>query len=97
MAIQIDGIVLSNKRIKSSYYLLEIDCPLIANETKPGQFVMLKTSEDNHPLLRRPFSIFKCYSNQHPMKLKRGHLLILYKKVGIGTNRMTTLDRKSVV
>ncbi len=90
MAIQTDGIVLKNRRIKSIYFLLEIDCPSIANETKPGQFVMLRTSDDNHPLLRRPFSIYKSYSTLHPRKGKRGHLFILYKKVGKGTQKMST-------
>ena len=90
MAIQTDGIVLKNRKIKSIYFLLEIDCPSIANETKPGQFVMLRTSDDNHPLLRRPFSIYKSYSTLHPRKGKRGHLFILYKKVGKGTQKMST-------
>src|SRR4030043_1949496 len=90
MAIQTDGIVLRNKKIKSIYFLLEIDCPSIANETKPGQFVMLRTSDDNHPLLRRPFSIYKNHSTLDPRKGKRGHLFILYKKVGKGTQKMST-------
>jgi len=90
MAIQTDGIVLKNRRIKSVYYLLEIDCPPIANETRPGQFVMLKTSEDPHPLLRRPFSIYRSCPTSHPTSNKRGQLSILYKKVGIGTQKMTT-------
>lgn len=90
MAIQTDGIVLKNKKLKSIYFLLEIDCPSIASETKPGQFVMIRTSYDNHPLLSRPFSIYKSYSIFHPRKGKRGHLLILYKKVGKGTQKMST-------
>jgi len=90
MAIQTDGIVLKNRKVKSIYCLLEIDCPSIANETKPGQFVMLRTSNDHHPLLRRPFSIYKSHSTLHPRKGKRGHLFILYKKVGKGTQKMST-------
>ena len=93
MAIQTDGIVLKNRKIKSIYFLLEIDCPSIANETKPGQFVMLRTSDDNHPLLRRPFSIYKSYSTLDPTKGKRGHLFILYKKVGKGTQKMSTFKK----
>lgn len=93
MAIQTDGIVLKNRKIKSIYFLLEIDCPSIANETKPGQFVMLRTSNDNHPLLRRPFSIYKSYSTLDPRKGKRGHLFILYKKVGKGTHKMSTFKK----
>lgn len=93
MPIQTDGIVIKNRKIKSIYFLMEIDCPSIANEAKPGQFVMLKTSDDSHPLLRRPFSIYKGYSTRHPKKEKRGHLFILYKNVGRGTRKMSTFKK----
>ena len=61
MPLQTDGMVVSNKRIKSVYYLLGIDCSPIADQIKPGQFVMLKVSDDRSPLLRRPFSVYKSY------------------------------------
>lgn len=93
MAIQTDGIVLRNRHIKSVYSLLELDCPSIADESKPGQFVMIQTSGDHHPLLRRPFSIYKSFSTTHPRKGKRGQLSILYKQVGIGTRKMAALKR----
>ncbi|MBN2244868.1 MAG: dihydroorotate dehydrogenase electron transfer subunit [Candidatus Aminicenantes bacterium] len=93
MPLQIDGIVVSNKRIKSLYYFLGISCPLIADQIKPGQFVMVKVSDDRSPLLRRPFSVYKSYPVSHPEKGKKGCLFILYKKVGKGTRKMTTLKR----
>jgi dihydroorotate dehydrogenase electron transfer subunit len=93
MTFQITGKVLRNERIRSLYYLLEIYCPPIATETKPGQFVMLKVSEGNAPLLRRPFSLYKSYSMHHREKEKRGRFSILYKNVGKGTQRMTTLSK----
>ena len=73
--------------------MLGIYCPQIANQIKPGQFVMLKVSDNTSPLLRRPFSVYKSYPVSHPEKRKRGHLFILYKKVGEGTRRMTTLSK----
>jgi len=72
--------------------MLRIYCPPIANQIKPGQFVMLKVSDNTSPLLRRPFSVYKSYPASHPEKRKRGQLFILYKKVGEGTRRMTTLS-----
>ena len=93
MPLLTDGTVVSNKRIKSIYYLLGIDCPRIADPIKPGQFVMLKVSDDCSPLLRRPFSVYKSYSVSHPEKGKRGYLFILYKEVGKGTRRMTALKK----
>jgi dihydroorotate dehydrogenase electron transfer subunit len=93
MAIHTKAIVLKNRRVKSVYFLLEMECPSIADETKPGQFVMLKTSEDNPPLLRRPFTIYKNYPTQGRDKKKRGQLSILYKRVGQGTQKMTLLKK----
>lgn len=93
MVVQTDGIVLDNRRIKSVYYLLELDCPPIAMEARPGQFVMVETSENHHPLLRRPFSIYRSYSATHPQKERRGHFSILYKMIGKGTLKMTTFRK----
>jgi dihydroorotate dehydrogenase electron transfer subunit len=93
MPLQTDGMVVSNKRIKSVYYLLGINCPPIADQIKPGQFVMVKVSDDRSPLLRRPFSVYKSYPVSHLEKRKKGCLFILYKKVGKGTRKMTTLKR----
>jgi dihydroorotate dehydrogenase electron transfer subunit len=85
--------VLKNGRIKSLYFSLGIYCPSIADQIRPGQFVMLKVSDDSSPLLRRPFSVYKSYPVSHPEKRKRGCLFILYKKVGKGTRKMTTLKK----
>ena len=89
MALQIDGIVQKNERIKSLYFLLTIHCPPIANAIKAGQFIMLRVSDNVSPLLRRPFSIYRSYPSDHPEKKKRGCLFILYKIVGKGTQKMT--------
>ncbi|HXX35122.1 MAG TPA: dihydroorotate dehydrogenase electron transfer subunit [Thermodesulfobacteriota bacterium] len=91
MPLQTDATVTENKRIKPSYFALGIYCPPIADRIKPGQFVMLKVSDDHSPLLRRPFSVYKSYPKGHPEKRKRGHLIILYKEVGRGTRKMTSL------
>jgi dihydroorotate dehydrogenase electron transfer subunit len=93
MTFQIAGTVIRNERIRSLYYLLEVYCPPIANEIRPGQFVMLKVSESSDPLLRRPFSLYKSYSTHRQGKEKRGCFSIIYKKVGKGTQRMTTLRK----
>ncbi len=93
MALQIDGIVLKNEKIKPLYFLLTIHCPQIANEIKTGQFMMLKVSDNASPLLRRPFSVYKSYPSDHPEREKRGRLLILYKRVGKGTQKMTEFKK----
>jgi len=97
MALQTTGIVLENRKIRPLCFLLEIHCPPIAAEIRPGQFIMVKVSENNHPFLRRPFSVYRCYSNDHPVRKKKGNLLILYKIVGKGTQKMTELKKGQAV
>lgn len=87
------GIVLENRRIKPLYFLLEIHCPLIAAEIKPGQFIMLKVSNNHHPFLRRPFSVYKNFPDDHPKKRERGRLSILYKVIGKGTRKMAEFEK----
>jgi dihydroorotate dehydrogenase electron transfer subunit len=89
MVFQTVGTVVKNERLQSIYFLLEIDCPPIANCIRPGQFVMLKISEGFHPILRRPFSVYKSYPEDHPDKKQRGRLSVQYKVVGKGTQKMT--------
>lgn len=49
----------------------------------PGQFVNIKTSNNLHPLLRRPISISK--------KIDDDEIQILVKKIGVGTNLLTNV------
>jgi len=93
MPFQTNGTVIENRRVKSLYYILGMDCSPIANHIKPGQFIMLKVTGDSSPLLRRPFSVYKSYPDSHPEKNKRGYLFIYYKEVGKGTQKMTTLKK----
>jgi dihydroorotate dehydrogenase electron transfer subunit len=43
--------------LDNQIYLLKIHSPEIAKTITPGQFVNLRVSESNYPLLRRPFSV----------------------------------------
>jgi len=70
--------VLSNEEIMPGIHLLWAEAPQIASEAEPGQFVMVRTSEDHDPLLRRPFSIHRVGGN--------GALALLFEVVGRGTN-----------
>lgn len=39
------------------YFLFTLDSPEIAARARPGQFLMIKVSENSQPLLRRPISL----------------------------------------
>lgn len=68
--------IISNARIKNKYFKLCIHAPTIAMLVRPGQFMQLKVSESDGPLLRRPFSIHR---------VKKARVEILYEVIGYGT------------
>jgi dihydroorotate dehydrogenase electron transfer subunit len=67
------------------YYRLVLKAPEAAVNALPGQFVMLRVSENMDPLLARPFGISSIPS--------RSSIEILYRVVGSGT---ALLARRSV-
>ncbi|MCK4697980.1 MAG: dihydroorotate dehydrogenase electron transfer subunit, partial [Dehalococcoidia bacterium] len=69
--------ITSNEEIMPGIHLLWIEAPQIAGAAQPGQFVMVRTSEDHDPLLRRPLSIHRVGEN--------GALALLFEVVGRGT------------
>lgn len=79
--------ILSNKRLSDKYYKMELSCPELNEEIKPGQFLMMKVKEGYEPLLRRPFSF-------HRTKYSEGltSFEILYKVVGQGTRIMADMQ-----
>ncbi len=64
--------------------LLTINSPQIASTARPGQFVMVRCSSVDDPLLRRPFSIH----NTSP----DGTIQILFKIIGRGTAILSRLQ-----
>jgi dihydroorotate dehydrogenase electron transfer subunit len=74
--LQIRAKILYNKRIKDNYFHLVLRAPKIAKESLPGQFLNIKVSDTDEPLLRRPFSIHR---------VKGANIEILYEVVGEGT------------
>jgi len=58
------------------YVLLALRSPRIAARAKPGQFLMIRVSDQNSPLLRRPFSIHSRES---------GTVEVFFAKAGAGT------------
>ena len=59
-----------------TYHLLAVRSPEIAAQASPGQFIMVRTSSQYHPLLRRPFSVHAVSEDQ---------VFIFFQNVGAGT------------
>ena len=82
MAIDVLAEILTNRALSADYNVVEFAAPDLARLAQPGQFVMVKTSQGNDPLLRRPFSIFEILRDASGQP---SGLSILNKKVGVGT------------
>ncbi|MDD4504717.1 MAG: hypothetical protein PHS15_07820, partial [Clostridiaceae bacterium] len=53
--------VVENRELCQDIYEILIECPEIAQESKPGQFLHIKVNKGLDPLLRRPISIGRVY------------------------------------
>jgi len=85
MPIDVEAEVLWNRRLSSDYNVLALSAPAIAAAVEPGQFVMVKTSDAQDPLLRRPFSAFEVIRDGGGTP---AGFTILSKRVGPGTARL---------
>jgi dihydroorotate dehydrogenase electron transfer subunit len=80
--------IISNRNVSEKYYEMELRCPELTAEVKPGQFLMLRVREGYDPYLRRPFSFYR-------VTRRKGILLasVLYKVVGHGTHMMSEIEK----
>lgn len=72
--------VLSNSEILPDIHLLWAQAPETASESRPGQFVMVRTGEDHDPLLRRPLAIHRVSPLASPTQFA-----LLFSVIGRGT------------
>src|SRR3954453_16826729 len=89
MPVDIDAAVIENRRLSADYNVLSLAAPEIAARAQPGQFVMLRTSGGNDPLLRRPFSIFEIIPARGGAPIG---VAIFNKRVGIGTTLLSRVE-----
>lgn len=76
--------IVSNRRVGRGFYRLVLKAPEAAASAVPGQFVMLRVSENRDPLLARPFGISTV--------LSRSSIEIVYRVAGRGTNLLTAVE-----
>jgi dihydroorotate dehydrogenase electron transfer subunit len=77
--------ILSNRQIHGNYYQLGIRCDQGFEKTIPGQFVMIRLSDNYYPLLRRPFSIHNVFQDEKGVYCVE----LLYKVIGKGTRALS--------
>jgi len=76
------GALIVQKQTWKDYFLFRIRGKHIAQESQPGQFIMLRPTKSLHPLLRRPFSIHSVLNDC---------LEIFFLKSGIGTTLLSQM------
>ncbi len=81
--------ILHHKSAGRGYYRIVFKAPEIASAALPGQFVMLRVSENMDPLLARPFGIASVPS--------RSSIEILYRVAGRGTALLTGMEAGHVL
>ena len=74
--------VLQNLCLKGEYWEIRFQCPEIAAEAKPGQFVNVLVPGIEGHILRRPFSICNAAD---------GIMTLVYKTVGTGSRALTAV------
>jgi dihydroorotate dehydrogenase electron transfer subunit len=84
------GTLLQNHQVAPSYHKMRIRTSIPCENIEPGQFLMVRVSDQPFPLLRRPFSI---HSMAALSKDEGSDIEILYKIVGRGTNLMANWKR----
>ncbi len=78
---QENAIVTRVEQLSSENFRISFNSPQIAADSRPGQFVMVRSAEGTDPLLRRPFSVHQTDEN--------GIVQIYFKVVGKGTQLMS--------
>jgi dihydroorotate dehydrogenase electron transfer subunit len=76
--------ILFHKPAGRGYYRLALKAPGVASTAAPGQFVMLRVSENMDPLLARPFGISSVIS--------KTSIEIYYRVAGRGTLLLTAME-----
>jgi dihydroorotate dehydrogenase electron transfer subunit len=89
MPVDIDATVIANRRLSADYNVLALAAPEIAAAARPGQFVMIKTSRGQDPLLRRPFSIFEILRDAAG---RPSGVSIFNKRIGAGTTLLSQVE-----
>ncbi len=86
------GNILDNSEISPGYFRLALDSLELSKKVRPGQFIMMKVSENYDPLLRRPMGVYKISDFEG-----RPSVELLYQVVGKGTASMSKMKKGTKV
>lgn len=90
MVYQIESKVTENIQLGDDAFKLTLSAPLIAKNSKPGNFVHIQVNRFFYPLLRRAFSIYD-------VNPKKGTLEVVFKVIGAGTKLLSQKKKGEVL
>jgi dihydroorotate dehydrogenase electron transfer subunit len=74
------GKIMSKTQVTDGHFMMGIFCPYIAQNAKPGQFILVRVSKSYDPLLSRPLAVYR----------SKGDIFeIMFKVVGKGTGLLS--------
>ena len=88
MPVDVSAEVISNVRLSEDYNVLTMAAPEIGEQTRPGQFVMVKPGPMIDSILRRPFSVFEVLRESGRVT----GISILNKRAGRNTRALYALE-----
>ena len=74
--------LLAKEEVSPGIWRLSLECPPIAREARPGNFVLLKAVSSSAPLLRRPLGVLETDA-------EKGTFGVLFRVVGAGTELLS--------
>ena len=89
-----DAVVTRQTDYGAGYYVMELECPELAQTIDSGQFVNLRCRNEWTPLLRRPFSVFDVLTDASG---KATGITLLYHTVGAGTRLMAKAQKGDIL
>jgi dihydroorotate dehydrogenase electron transfer subunit len=93
MPIDVNAAVISNVRLSDDYNVLSLAAPAIGEQTRPGQFVMVKAGAMIDSILRRPFSVFEVLRDRGRVT----GISLLNKRAGRNTRALYALEPGATV
>lgn len=85
-----NGLVIRHNQMSRDMFEMEFIAPRIAQECTPGQFMHIRSTQENFPLLRRPLSLYD-------VDKRLGSITLLYRVVGKGTALFSRVKPKGYV
>lgn len=84
------GTILKNNKISDNIFEMIISCKEIAEASQPGQFLHVKVSDGQEPILRRPISINR-------VDKAAGTICLVYHVVGKGTELLSQMEAAKLI